>query len=73
MGDPQYADFPPTGPPYSMEWITIAQAKYKPPRSIPPPTATREAGDEVPRFVPCPPRWSHSGLDASACDSAGVI
>ena len=55
MGDPQYADFPPTGPPYSMEWITIAQARYKPPQSIPPPTATREAGDGVPRFIP-PPR-----------------
>ena len=27
MGDPQYADFPPTAPPYSMEWITIAQAR----------------------------------------------
>ena len=54
MGDPQYADFPPTGPPYSMEWITIAQARYKPLQSIPPPTATGEAGDGVPRFIPPP-------------------
>ena len=37
MGDPQYADFPPTAPPYSMEWRTMAQARYKPPQSIPPP------------------------------------
>ena len=55
MGDPQYADSPPTGPPYSMEWMTIAQARYKPPQSIRPPTATREAGDGVPRFIPPPP------------------
>ena len=37
-----------------MEWITIAQARYKPPRSIAPPTATREAGGGVPRFIPPP-------------------
>ena len=55
MGDPQYADFPPTAPPYSMECITIARATYKPPHSIPPPTATKEAGNGVPRFIPPPP------------------
>ena len=37
MGDLQYADFPPTASPYSMKWITIAQARYKPAQSIPPP------------------------------------
>ena len=66
MGDPQYAYFSPTAPPSSMEWITIAQARYKPPQSIPPPTATKEAGNGVSRFIPPRPRSSHSGLGASA-------
>ena len=62
MGNPQYADFPPTAPPYSMEWITIAQDRYKAPQSIPPPTATKEAGDGVARFIPPPPRGRASAV-----------
>ena len=58
-GGPQYAVFPPTVPPYSLDWIAIAQNRYKPLRSsAQPPPAT--AGDRVLRFLPpseVKPQW----------------
>ena len=60
MGDPQYADFPPTAAPYPMEWKTIAQARYIPPQSRPPLPPQWRQGLYPPR------RSSHSDLGASA-------
>ena len=54
-----------------MEWITIAQARYKPPQSIPPSTATREAGDRLARLIPPsevePQRFRCQCLQQCAC------
>ena len=61
MAHPQYAVFPPTAPPYSLDWITVAQTRYKPARSSGTPSSTTSR-DTVTRFIPPHPepqrfRW----------------
>ena len=53
MGDPQYAVFLQTAPPYSLDWMTIAQTRYKPARSSGTPSSTM-SGDTVPQFIAPP-------------------